>query len=244
MKLIHLLLMFLASSVYASGQSSTLFKIEVVMAKKTDRKSIQDFRRATTAFYEDDCFQITKSCLGEFGGRLIFKDKASGVLYICNATCPVIINKLNGQYIATNTLAHMQGSSEIMSIDNPRALRVVVEAKPEKKPRQVVITPLTGTTESKTGTRTILDSVGVFTLGSFPFEGQLYHLVTDFKTTYLAQVIQGKYVKIAAIADYSLWTYEPEMIKTINGNYVVFYDNRKDKGYLEVNGNSITVFRY
>lgn len=244
MKLIQLLLIVIASSVNASGQSSNLFKIEVVNTKRSDRKSAHDFKRATASFYEDEYFQISNSCYGEFGGSLIFKDKASGVRYICGATCPVIINKLNDQYLVTNTLAHMRGSSEILAIDNPRALKVVVETKVEKKPRQVVINLLPEIAKPKNGITIILDSVGVFTLGSFPFDGQLYHVVTDFKTTFLAQVTQGKYAKVAAIADFGLWTYEPEMIKTVDGHYVVFYDNQKEKGYLEVTGNTLTLFRY
>ncbi|MDO7847394.1 hypothetical protein Q5H92_13575 [Hymenobacter sp. M29] len=241
MRLIQVVLAAVFCSLSARGQDSGLFKIEVVTAKHSDRKSVRDFKRASPAFYEDESFTVTKSCAGEFGGSLIFKEKATGLLYGCEATCPVILNKLNGQYIATTTLSHMIGFSKILAIDNPRALPIL---KPSGKQRGAALMPPPSSREPGHGVKTLVDTIHVLALGSFPYQGQLYHVVTDFKKTFLAKVSRGKFVTIAPIADFSIRTSDPEMVRTDNGHYVLFYRNREENGYLDVHENAITVFRY
>lgn len=59
---------------------------------------------------------VSKSCRGEFGGTIKFKSKKTGIEYCCASTCPVVVNKVSGKYIVTNTLAHMRGFSELIEI--------------------------------------------------------------------------------------------------------------------------------
>ena len=64
MRIIQAVLVVLLCSPAARAQEGGLFKTAVVNAKRSDRKSVRDFTRATTAFYEDTSFTVSKSCFG------------------------------------------------------------------------------------------------------------------------------------------------------------------------------------
>lgn len=102
---------------------------------------------------------------------------------------------------------------------------------------------LIGETESnsKKGTNVLVDSIKLMTIATFPFNDQLYHVVTDFKKTYISKIENNNFVTVDTISNSSIWTYEPVVIRTIDGHYIVFF---KTQGYLEIYDNKINLIRY
>ena len=83
--------------------------IDTVVEASKVRGIIKTLERTNDTLFEDDRFIVTKTCSGEWGGTIKFKSKENGTVYACAATCPVIVNKLNGKYIVTNSLSHLDG---------------------------------------------------------------------------------------------------------------------------------------
>lgn len=94
------------------GQTDKLFNVNEIFVKDSSQyKTERDFIKQDSAFFEDENYLVRKSCSGEWGGTIWFKNKVTGIEYSCEATCPVAVNKVNGKYIVTTTLAHMIGFS-------------------------------------------------------------------------------------------------------------------------------------
>ena len=74
--------------------------------------------------YEDSIYTVRRTCHGEWGGSIWFRNKTTGVEYACAATCPVMVNKINGKYLVITSLAHLVGFSEIIEIQNPEAMEI------------------------------------------------------------------------------------------------------------------------
>jgi hypothetical protein len=246
MKSIHLLIVLIIYSSIASGQKANPFRIERIHVKtKSERKSTKDFKRESTYFYEDSDYYATKTCHGEFGGILFMTEKRSGKEYLCRATCSVIINKLNGKYFLTTTLAHMNGRSVLFEIDNPKDLMEVdVDSAGNKIKREIIGVRDTPELNFRQGTKIIVDTFDVLTLASFPYNDKLYHIITDFKKTYLAEISGHKFKNIELLSEKSIWTYYPEVIKTIDNHYVLFFDNDEAAGYVDIFANSIKLYLY
>ena len=53
--------------------------------------------------YEDNSYQVTGECRGEFGSTTYFKSKTTGRTYSVSSGCPVVINKLDDKYLIDQT---------------------------------------------------------------------------------------------------------------------------------------------
>ena len=233
MKRLYLILFLFIAYLHASAQSRAIFKVQQTVIKGNKGGK---FKKASPNFYEDEDYVVRKTCNGEFGGTVIFKDKKTGIAYYCDATCPVIVNKINGRYIVSNTLAHLGGFSEVIEIDNPASMQVVEQVTPAHgKGSKVEADPTKGR-------RHLLDTMGILLLVSFPYEGELYHITTDFKNTYVSKIEGNRLVNIGLVANESFWSYGEEVIHTKENHYVVFF--RNTKGYLDIFGDQIEVVRY
>jgi len=71
----------------------------------------------------------------------------------------------------------------------------------------------------------------------------LYHVVTDFKKTFLTKIENNRLVTIDTISDKSIWTYNPEVFVKDDGHMIVLFKNQEVEGVLEIYGNQITVRR-
>ena len=49
--------------------------------------------------YEDENYQITSSCHGEFGSEILFRNKHTGNTNTVNSGCPIVVNNLGTSYI-------------------------------------------------------------------------------------------------------------------------------------------------
>lgn len=242
-RLIFLLTIILTSNCF--GQDRSKFVInEFINNDSINKLDRSQFKVNQNNIFEDSFFIVSKSCSGEWGGTIKFKDKKTGIEYSAASTCPVVVNKLNGKYYITNTLAHLRGFSELLEIADPKALTVFELPKPRKRKGRKIFRYV-GDNESKStkGTNQLIDSIGILTIATFPFQGQLYHIVTDYEKTYLTKIVDGKYETIDTISSQGLWTYDPEVFTTADNHYVIFFDNSDAKGYYDIYENNITVVR-
>jgi len=238
-KLILFLTLALSSNCFGQEQNKFIIR-EFVNNDSVPKLDRNNFKIDKNKIFEDSTFVVSKTCSGEWGGSIRFKDKKTGIEYSASSTCPVVVNKLNNKYYVTNTLAHLSGFSEIIEIADPKALTIFEYHKPRKKRKETIIRYL-GDNESKStkGTRQLVDSIGVLTIATFPFQEQLYHIVTDHKKTYLTKIVSGKFESIVTISNQRLCTYDPEVITTVDKHYIVFFHN----GYYDIHENNISIIR-
>lgn len=241
-------LIFILTIIFSTncfGQQKEKFIISEVINKESFNKLDRNkFKVDKNNIFQDSNYIVSKSCSGEWGGTIKFKNKKTGIKYSAASTCPVVVTKFNNSYFVSNTLAHITGFSEILEIPNPEAMSVFELPKP-REIRGDTIIRFDGDIETKStkGTKTLVDTIGVLTLATFPFKNKLYHVVTDFEKTYLTEIIGNKFVSIDTISNESLRTYDPEVFITPNKHSIVFFDNEKASGYLDIFENTIKVVR-
>ncbi len=237
-RLIILLTLLLTTSCF--GQDKFIIKDIVGQ----DGFSESNIKVNPNNIFEDSLYIVSKTCSGEWGGTIKFKNKKTGIEYSASSTCPVVVNKLNGKYYITNTLAHLSGFSEILEISNPDSMTVFELPKPRSKKGKTIVRYV-GDDESKStnGTKQLVDSIGILTLASFPYNGQLYHIVTDFKKTFLTKIENNRFVTLDTISDKSIWTYDPEVFVKDDGHLIVLFKNQEVEGVLDIYENQITVKR-
>jgi hypothetical protein len=227
------------------GQYGKLFDITETIQDSLSMRLPSSFRSRDSSIYEDEKYLVKRSCRGEYGGTIWFKKKATGITYSCKSTCPVCVNNLNGKYYVINTLAHSKGNSQILEIDAPDSMDVFKMPKPRKVKGKVFF-PYVGAGESKSskGAIILVDSIGVLTMASFPYQGELYYIISDFERTFIAKIIRDHFVTLDTLANVSIWTYDPIVTRTVDDHYVVFFENDVTKGYVDVFGNKISLYRY
>lgn len=195
--------------------------------------------------FEDSVYIVSKTCSGEFGGTIKFTNKKTGIVYSAASTCPVVVNKLNGKYYVTNALAHMFGHSKVIEIAHPDSMEVFQQLpEPRRKNGQTIDRYRREYASKATkGITSLVDSSGILILASFPYNGQLYHILTDFNKTVLAKIENKQFVTIDTVSEKSLWTYKPEVFVTAENHRIVLFDNPDVKGHLDIFENRITVVR-
>ena len=246
MKNIILILFIVSFKLPCLGQNLNVFKIKEVFATDTiNKKTADNFRRQNFNFFEDEKYIVRKTCSGEWGGTVWFKNKKTGIERGCAATCPVVINKLDGKYFVTATLNHLSGFSQVLEIDNPELLNTFKLPKPRAVVGKRIIRAV-GDDESQSnkGSKILLDTTRVSILLSFSLNGQLYHVFTDYKKSYLGKIQSKKLVIIATVSQESVWSYDTQVIKTVDGHFIAFFKNENVDGYLDVFGNGLTITRY
>lgn len=260
----------------AFGQSSSNFEIEeIFISDSLNFKTPTDFTKLDTVFFQDDDYTVRRTCYGEFGGSIWFRNKKSGKEYSCNATCPVSINKVDQKYLITTSLCHFQCGSTIFEITSPDSMDIFQE--PELNPvinklgwhkrrwhkggfRKLYYANSISDLESKSkkGTNLILDTLGVHILLSFPYEHDIYHIVSDGSILYLCSLENKRLKTIDSIFDglQNFYKYENEnetkirlsystiSFETKDNHYVVLFKNSGLLGYLDIYKNKITITRY
>ena len=190
--------------------------------------------------YEDEDYEVTSNCKGEWGGSILFKNKKTGLYYAARATCVVAVHYLKGKYYVTNSLAHLSGGMDIMSIENPdKLLPVTVNKKGiihyEKGIIEVV---------SRQGTHSIVDSFGITCTGSFPYRNQLYYIINKHQESFLAVLKEGTLITLQKLSSTSLSSpYNSRVLQLGKQHYLMFFHNQQASGYIEVKQNKITILR-
>lgn len=184
-----------------------------------------------TDFYEDEHYTVYRKCRGEWGGVVIFENKQSGNKYICAATCPVTVNRLNDAYYVTNTLHHLSESTEILEIRNPEKLKPATTEDLLRKFFEDVET---------LGAERIIKQYRTSCLHSFVYNDRLYHITADKEGTFVSEIAEGTFKKLQQISDRQLLTYDPKTAKEGNRILIGFSSNELS-GYVELHRQLITV---
>jgi len=78
--------------------------------------------------YENDRYLCYSICHGEYGGILFFLNKLDRKITFCLATCVVSLMEHKNSFYVVSSLAHMDGYSEIMKVENPDNLKVLPDS--------------------------------------------------------------------------------------------------------------------
>jgi len=218
--IVFLTFVFLTISCF--GQENFVIN-ELVKPKKYKYLNKSNIKVNRNIIYEDSIYVVSKTCNGEFGGKVIFKSKKTGIEYFTESTCPLVVHKLNNKYYVTSTLLHLTGSSSVIEICDPEKIG--------------------GDSIYLKGIKIIASIIGTTTLSSFPYKGELYHIMADYDKTYLAKIENNKYVTIDTVSNKSIRTYNPRVFVTDNGHFITFFNYRDVEGYIDIFENQITVVR-
>jgi hypothetical protein len=244
MKYLGIFLLSLFAISTCLGQKSHPFDIKEVIDSTLKKKTPEDFSASNSNFFEDEHYVASKTCSGEWGGTIKFRNKKTGIEYACRATCPVVVNKISGKYVVTNSLGHLNGFTQVIEIAVPDSLDIFKIPPPRKKGRKLIYYVGDNESKSKKGLSVLADSIGILALTSFTYQGELFHVITDFHKTFLAKLKDHKFVTLDTISDQRIWGYDTRIVKIAEDHSVVFFDNERTKGYLEILDNKITLIRY
>ncbi len=245
MRFLLVIIMVFLSLPNAFTQEHVIFKIyENIVNKKDFEEERSDFSKKDFVFYEDEDYIITRTCHGEWGGSIWFKNKKTDSIHSCRATCPVSVNRINGKYIVSSSLAHLSGATDVIEIENPDSLSVFKLPKPRKKTGNV-IHRYYGDTESKSskGVREVWSEIGSFILTSFQYQDQLYHIVSRKEKTFLTKIEDGKLIILNIISEEKFWDYEPTTFRKTNGDLIAFFKTHRTEGYIEISNLNIKITR-
>lgn len=167
-------LVFLISLSYCSyGQKKNIFNIVTLNESKLEFSKKIDSTSFGNNFYEDEKYIVSKTCNGEWGGTIIFKNKALKTEFICGSTCPVTITKHKGKYIITNSLTHLLPQTQILEIVNPELLKKTFDGRNKIEGKKV------DETLGRKGAKIILHKYHYGTLYSFVYQDKIYHIVSS-----------------------------------------------------------------
>jgi hypothetical protein len=217
------------------------FHVTDTLISESEHELFKELRKEKKSLYEDTDYIVTKTCSGEWGGTVKFKNKETGKEFSCAATCPVSINKMNDKYVVTSALAHLIGHSEVLEISDPKNLEIFKLPPPRKK-RGKKEFRYVGDDESKSkkGTTVLLDSVGILIRGSFIFKEELYQIILDNEKLFVGKIDRGRIRIIKLISSNRLFTYDDEILSTKNSHLIVPIGG----GYLDIFENKIRVLRF
>ncbi len=200
--------------------------------------------------FEDENYVVSSCCKGEFGGAVYFKDKSSQRIFSCEATCIAGVHKIGGSYFVTSSLAHGSGFAKLIEIRDPKKLYEIKDQKQlldcswydiyPDDPRDQISHPV-GYTSSR-GLEILLDTMGVFILGSFNFENHLYHIYSDMNNAYIGYQNNGVLIPIDTIYNKPMWLSE---VRDLEHNANIFpIRSREMKGIILIEGNKLKIVEF
>jgi hypothetical protein len=131
--------------------------------------------RSETPFhkiFEDERYLVFSECHGEFGGNLFFCDKTTQHITVAPATCAVTVRREGPEYVVSESLGHMMGSSALWHVRYPEHLSTFLKRAP---PFQAGHFVRMGTTQLQA----FFKSFGMLIWGSFPYQNRHLHLVYE-----------------------------------------------------------------
>jgi len=213
--------------------------------EKVDRDVINDLKKLKDLppqglLYNDTIYEVWKTCSGEWGGTIYFKNKQSGKIYYAKADCPVSVSKINNRYYISNSMSHGFGNSDILEIIDPE--------KMEQADKIPVYHPNIITREyeshSLKGTKKMVDSSGVLIMSSFVYKQKLYSILSDYhnaKAT-ISELRNNKFYTIQEI-DKDLFSDNPYILKESETHQKIYLQHPKP-GILEIKENKIKFISY
>lgn len=239
MKILSILLLF---TLFSCNKEESVFKITSETIEKDIVHELKNLKNLppSALLYNDENYEVWNSCFGEWGGSVYFKNKKTGKVFATFSQCAVSVNKINGKYYISNSLSHLQGSCNIIEISNPEKLQPVLKTpifNPEIETREFE-------TESKIGTKTLVDSFGTEIKTSFIYQNKLYSILKnseDIKAT-ISEIKNNKFVPVEELPE-NLLNNEPLIIRK-GENHQVLYFQAPKSGTLEIKNNRIKITYY
>ena len=190
--------------------------------------------------YDDENYEVWRTCSGEWGGTIYFKSKFDNKIYSATSTCPIAINKIKNIYYVSNTLNHMIGNSSILEIKNPKNMELKNEIpnynyghKQEES-------------NSSNGIEKKLYSMGVSIITSFVMDDELYSIVTDYqnKKTNITKLENGNFVSVFNLPKNIFFNNTEPLILKENDNKLKIYFQGSKNGILKIDGRKLHLTYY
>ncbi|RQO39045.1 hypothetical protein DBR39_08595 [Chryseobacterium sp. KBW03] len=212
--------------------------------EKVDRDIVNDLKKLKALspqglLYSDTTYEVWKTCSGEWGGTVYFKNKKSKKIYYAKATCPVAVNKIKNKYYISNSMSHGTGSSDILEITDPEKMEQT-DTIPIYNPD--IITRKYESHSSK-GTKQMVDSIGVALMTSFVYDKKLYSILSNYnqtKTT-ISELRNDKFHTVQTIGN-ELFSDNPFIIKKSESHQSIYLQHKH--GILEIMDNKVKLILY
>lgn len=173
--------------------------------------------------YQDEKYQISSVCYGEFGGLAYFQNKKTSQVYETDATCLKSVNKIGGSYYLTNKIDWM-GDSYVVKIYDPDILPIA------QKPLKLQSNFDNSVQTIANGSEVILDLMQLTINYSFIYNDSLYHVLKGSQGITFEKSKNGKMFKINT----PLNIVNTHFQQQISGNNIVcdFYENNGKCGLI------------
>lgn len=224
--------------------NNELFKVQI---EHSDNNLVDELKKMNLnkndegKLFNNDEYEIWKSCSGEWGGTIYFKNKLNSKIYSAISTCPISANKIKQKYYISNNLDHLDGYCQILEIINPEEMKET--SKIPKYSNEISTRDYES--HSNQGTKKIIDSSGVAIVSSFVYKDELYSIISNHgkeKTT-ISKIEKGKFATVLDLTSKINFTSEPIIIRNgINQQKIIFQNPKK--GILEIKNNDLIITYY
>ncbi|MDY3318523.1 hypothetical protein PG637_03775 [Riemerella anatipestifer] len=223
-------------------QSELILNVKKVNTNPTEELKIGT--KNSGKIYEDEKFEVWRSCSGEWGGSIYFQDKKTKKIYGAISTCPVSVDKIDNIYYISNNLNHMIGYSDIIEIKNPKEM-TELKTIPKSEYNSGVVTR-EYECRSNQGTKKLVDSIGVSIISSFISNNELYSIITSSKEekTTISKIQNGKFITILDLTKKIVLKSNPLIEKESSKRQKIIFTYPKKTGIIEINKNEIDLILY
>jgi hypothetical protein len=175
----------------------------------------------------DSFYNVYGSCLGEFGGSVVFRDRNdSSKIHLISATCPQQIERIDSGYLIMSSLAHMSGFSSINLIGDPTSCLTF--------PTDSVIDEFislddsiyqlqNGIFKNQHRSDTLIEVGGYMFSITFEKNNRRYAVCSDSYKTYLAEIKNKEMVIIDTLMRFPSWSYGHNWTTKIDDGYLYNY---------------------
>ncbi|MCX8525229.1 hypothetical protein OF897_15010 [Chryseobacterium formosus] len=215
-------------------------KVFEYTTETVDKNIVQELKQIKSwkpygLLFQDEKYEVWNSCSGEWGGTIYFKNKHNGEICHARSTCAVSVNKINGKYYISNTLAHLYESSSVLEITNPEKLELTSKLPlfhPEILTREYEA-------ETDLGTTRIADSTGVIILTSFSYKDKLYSVIKDItdESLTISEIKNNKFKTVQTL-DGLILNDSPQILKESENHQKIYFQN-PTSGVLDIKDNKI-----
>lgn len=185
--------------------------------------------------FQDEKYEVWNSCSGEWGGTIYFKNKNNGEIRYAQSTCTVSVNKIGDKYYISNISNHLYERSSILKIISPKKMELTLKFPPfhpEIETRKYE-------TKSNLGTKTIVDSVGVYILTSFVYKNNLYSILKKYKNDIITiSKVENNKFKTLQILEGLILNDSPQILKESETHQKLYFQN-STPGILYIKDNKV-----
>lgn len=213
--------------------------------------------------YSDKDFVIAQFCKGEFGGTVYFFDLQNNKEYYYPTTCASVVNKVGNKYIVTSSLSHMDASSEVIEVTNPRTFPeldfdtlknvgnfwydFLWDGQSLERYRNLK-------NEMLGKNRVLLDTSGILIFTSFEYQNQVFHLYSSITRyfdanqescyTHIGKVIDNQIHAIDSLCSDQFFSYETQNRVYLDWSLYSFNDRDSFGGFVAIREDTISIVKF